>query len=828
MSTEIERLIVEMEAKTAKFNADMRKAAGVQQRTTDSITSNLNKQTRSQNRATQATDLFKLSTIAAGVSAALAGRKIIEYADAYTLITNKLKLSATSTENLTEMTERLFVVANTARQSVSATADLYAKMERATRNLNISQDRLVKITSSVTKAFSISGATAQESSGSIRQLGQALASGTLRGDEFNSIAEQAPIIMEAVKEATGKTAGELRTLAATGAITADVLIESLERYEDKINTDFSTATATFGQKLEVAANNAIKFVGESEAINSVVGRLGDMLIDLSTNIDTVITGVQTLSAVLLTRFVVAQAVAIRSTIALSAAAISAAGGLGTMTGAAVAARTAFSLLFGPVGLIIAAVGALIAFNSEQDETDTKITKLTESVKKQTAAYKDLNAETARSTLIDARAKQERLEGLARDVKEERARLQTLVSESSGAPSALGAIFSTTAVGKFLGDVTDASKGVTQIKKDLSAQLDLERDINMELEAQNTLIDSLVAVDTKRAEVKKELIDLEGAARVKAAEKAVEKMLEQEERVEQARLNALAASLQNQLDAIDKRQLALQASNETELDALQIRYESEQELIALAEENKVLTHEEGILRRQELDDEMAERSQDLADTEMEKLVERLDLELELIKQLHEQSLISEEDKINRINQLNSKGIMERMDLARKEAIAKSGLENNTLKTSVQALETFGKKSETAARAAFNIKKLQKGSEAAVGTYAAVVEALPNYSLAIATGLLGAAQIASIASESFDGGGSGSTPNIGGGAPEEATNAIPEAEQASLTVDETIDSGAGLNSSAVELEFTADSGDQIGEMMADLVNSSIKNGRVAGVA
>jgi len=189
-------------------------------------------------------------------------------------MTNKLKLSTNSTKELAAITKTLFDVSKDTRTSVESTVDLYAKMERATRNLDISQQRLVKITSSINKAFAISGATAQETRGSIRQLGQALASGALRGDEFNSIAEQAPIIMEAVREATGKTAGELRELAATGAITAEILIESLERYANKIDSDFAQATATFGQKLEVARNNAIEFVGANDAITDSVAVFG--------------------------------------------------------------------------------------------------------------------------------------------------------------------------------------------------------------------------------------------------------------------------------------------------------------------------------------------------------------------------------------------------------------------------------------------------------------------------------------------------------------------------------------------------------------------------
>ena len=221
----------------------------------------ITKTTESTQRLTTANRGFNLSLVAVAVSTALVTSKIISYADSFTEITNKLKLATDGQDDLVKTTKAMFDISEETRTSVVATTGLFTKMERATRNLDFSQERLLKVTGSINKAFAISGATAQETTGSIRQLGQALASGTLRGDEFNSIAEQAPIIMEAVREATGKTAGELRELAATGAITAEILIESLERYADKIDSDFARSTATFSQKLEKAKNNAIEFVG---------------------------------------------------------------------------------------------------------------------------------------------------------------------------------------------------------------------------------------------------------------------------------------------------------------------------------------------------------------------------------------------------------------------------------------------------------------------------------------------------------------------------------------------------------------------------------------
>ena len=335
----------------------------------------------------------------------LAARELIRYSDAFTSLTNKLKLSTNGTRELANITKTLFDVSRDTRTSVESTVDLYTKMERATRNLDISQERLVKITSSINKAFAISGATTQETSGSIRQLGQAFASGTLRGDEFNSIAEQAPIIMEAVKEATGKTAGELRELAATGVLSTEILIESLERYAQKIDTDFAQATATFSQKLENARTNAIEFVGANDAITGSVGVLGDSVLGLSNNLD-VLLGVGKAVAVIyggiltgsLVAATAAKIAAIKASSALAATEIKNAK-LTQLSFAETAALRIKSSRDVAAALVIESRSSLIALNASKDEAVQAVINARATDRVTTAFVLQSEAELARATAI---------------------------------------------------------------------------------------------------------------------------------------------------------------------------------------------------------------------------------------------------------------------------------------------------------------------------------------------------------------------------------------------------------------------------------------------
>jgi len=108
-----------------------------------------------------------------------------------------------------------------------AIADVYARL----RPVGVSLENIVSVYNGFNTAARISGSTAVEAENAFRQLSQALGSGALRGDEFNSIAEQVPGILTAISQETGVAQGKLREYAAEGKITADVVIGALQRIE---------------------------------------------------------------------------------------------------------------------------------------------------------------------------------------------------------------------------------------------------------------------------------------------------------------------------------------------------------------------------------------------------------------------------------------------------------------------------------------------------------------------------------------------------------------------------------------------------------------------
>lgn len=332
----------------------------------------------------------QLTRLAQAIAAAFSVSTIVAYADAYTNIQNRLRVVTDSTEQLTRVTAELLQVANATRAEFESTAILFSTLTRSTEELGISEERLIAITKTINQTFAVSGASAEEASNAIRQLSQGLSAGALRGEEFNSVAEQAPGILRAVAAETGKTVGELREFAATGGITAELLIQALENYGDTVELEFGQTNRTFAQSAVVARNNAVAFVGSSELIQEATKQAGETLVTLSNNLETVGEVLTFVAAIIAGRWVgslSASAVALINKTRASLAAKTTTDALGVaITRTTVAANIgtvamrgltlSLAALGGPLGLILIAASAFLIFannaNTVKQETEKLI------------------------------------------------------------------------------------------------------------------------------------------------------------------------------------------------------------------------------------------------------------------------------------------------------------------------------------------------------------------------------------------------------------------------------------------------------------------------
>jgi len=212
--------------------------------------------------------VFSLRSAFVGLGGALVVRQFVKTADALSLVEGRLKLVTNSAEELATVQKELLKIANDTRMAYQGTADLYARVGRVTRDLDVSQKDLLQTTKTINQALIVSGAAATEANAALIQLSQGLASGTLRGDELRSVLEQTPRLARAIADGLGVTIGQLRELGTEGELTAERVIGALLSQKDVIEREYSKMPKTVGQAWTVLGNivdNIIKRVNDSTA-----------------------------------------------------------------------------------------------------------------------------------------------------------------------------------------------------------------------------------------------------------------------------------------------------------------------------------------------------------------------------------------------------------------------------------------------------------------------------------------------------------------------------------------------------------------------------------
>ncbi len=202
-------------------------------------------------------------TFAAGfVTLDLAG-KILAVADQAKNLDAQLRLATTGFGTFGQATEDVRRVAADTRSGLVETAALYGNLARTGRELGLTQADVARATETVAKTYKISGTGAIEAAQSTRQLIQALQSGVLRGDEFNSIMEASPRLARLLADSLDVPVGSLRAMAEAGTLTADKLARAFTdtRFTDGIDAEFRQLPVTFGEAMTSVYNAAIVTFG---------------------------------------------------------------------------------------------------------------------------------------------------------------------------------------------------------------------------------------------------------------------------------------------------------------------------------------------------------------------------------------------------------------------------------------------------------------------------------------------------------------------------------------------------------------------------------------
>ncbi|MFJ1283124.1 tape measure protein, partial [Acinetobacter baumannii] len=185
------------------------------------------------------------------------------------------------------------------------------------KTLNLTMDDTARLTETVSKAVAISGASAEAADAALVQFGQALASGTLRGEELNSVMEQTPALAKAIAKGMGITVGELRSVAAEGKITSQEIVKALKNVQDEVDALFAKTDITIGQSLTLLNNEITKFVGEAGKGSGAAQALSGSIQLLANNLNLIADSAFAIGIGLMTKAVLTKTVAVQASIAAS-------------------------------------------------------------------------------------------------------------------------------------------------------------------------------------------------------------------------------------------------------------------------------------------------------------------------------------------------------------------------------------------------------------------------------------------------------------------------------------------------------------------------------
>ncbi len=187
-----------------------------------------------------------LKTAMAAVAGSMIVREFVQISDEMSLMNSRLKKATDSMAEFAAQQKALHAIARDTHADIKDTTDLYVKLAPALKDLGKNTDEINKVTSSFTKALQLGGASAEEAAAAIKQFGQAMGSGALKGDEFNSIAEASPTLMRYFADGLGVPIGKLKELASQGKLTAEAVSDALLKMNEQISKDAAQMPVTVG------------------------------------------------------------------------------------------------------------------------------------------------------------------------------------------------------------------------------------------------------------------------------------------------------------------------------------------------------------------------------------------------------------------------------------------------------------------------------------------------------------------------------------------------------------------------------------------------------
>lgn len=235
------------------------------------------------------------------------GKAFIEVADNINLLQSRINLYTQSQAESNAVFAQLQTIANNAGTSLQDTANTFARFASAGKDMGVTNDQVLKLISNLQTMARVSGASSQEASAAIYQLSQSFASGRLQGDEFRSVSEQLPVVLDTLAKKLNVSRGELRQMATDGKLNSDVLLmlagdfSDLDAQAAKLPRTVEQASAALLNNLGVAADALNDKLGISQGLAKSIDGVNQALEYWTKNLNGTATETDELNRVLITQ-----------------------------------------------------------------------------------------------------------------------------------------------------------------------------------------------------------------------------------------------------------------------------------------------------------------------------------------------------------------------------------------------------------------------------------------------------------------------------------------------------------------------------------------------
>lgn len=212
-------------------------------------------------------------------------KAFIQYADANTELTNQLKLSTNGNAQLALATQTVFDISLRTNQAVSATSLVYQKFAQNAEKLKLSQADVAALTETVTKSVAMSGSSAAQAEAGLVQFGQALATGTLKGQDLNSVIQQIPGLADSIAKGLGVTTGELKQMGAAGKLDIPQVVEALKKVKAQVDDDFANRIKSVSGAMTNFETSFIQMIGRIDSATGATTGIANSIEFLAANLE---------------------------------------------------------------------------------------------------------------------------------------------------------------------------------------------------------------------------------------------------------------------------------------------------------------------------------------------------------------------------------------------------------------------------------------------------------------------------------------------------------------------------------------------------------------